>query len=97
MRLDTGAWFVVLKVGQDARLWGTDGKTPGPEQVVLFNPKVPAANLFPIEKEKFRAHWTGEVVFLKRPYKLATKKTGSSACPGSRRNSGASARCCAMW
>ena len=71
IRLDTGAWFVVLKVGQDARLWGTDGKTPGAEQVVLFNPKVPSANLFPIEKDKFRAHWTGEVIFLKRPYKLA--------------------------
>ena len=85
VRLDSGAWFVVLKVGQDARLWGVTkpedaGKAQGPEQVVLFNPKVPAANLFPIEKEKFCGHWTGEVVFLKRPYKLQdeTKKFGLS-------------------
>jgi subfamily B ATP-binding cassette protein HlyB/CyaB len=85
VRLDSGAWFVVLKVGADARMWGVSksengAKTQGPEQVVLFNPKVPAANLFPIEREKFCGHWTGEVVFLKRPYALAaeTKKFGLS-------------------
>ena len=63
VRLDSGAWFVVLKVGADAR-----GEGEG-EQIVVFNPKVPQANLFPVEREKFLAHWTGEVVLLKRVYK----------------------------
>jgi subfamily B ATP-binding cassette protein HlyB/CyaB len=60
VRLDTGGYFVVLKVGEEA----------GGNQIVLFNPKMPEANLFPVEKEKFLAHWTGEIVLLKRPYKL---------------------------
>ena len=63
VRLDTGAWFVVVKVGDAARKQGE------PEQVMLFNPLVPEANLFAIEKDKFLAHWTGEVVLLKRTYK----------------------------
>ncbi len=58
-RLDNGAYFVVLKVGEAA----------GPDQVVLFNPKMPEANLFPVAKDKFCAHWTGEIVLLKRVYK----------------------------
>ena len=37
---------------------------------MLFNPKVPEANLFPVAKDKFLGHWTGEVVLLKRVYKL---------------------------
>jgi ATP-binding cassette subfamily B protein len=63
VRLKTGAWFVVVKVGANARKEGE------PEQVVLFNPLVPEANLFAIEKEKFISHWTGEVLLLKRLYK----------------------------
>src|ERR1700761_4522379 len=31
VRMDNGAWFVVLKVGKDAQMWGSDGKTPGPD------------------------------------------------------------------
>lgn len=60
VRLDTGGYFVVLKVGPDA----------GGDQIVLFNPKMPEANLFPVEKEKFLAHWTGEIILLKRVYRL---------------------------
>ena len=74
VRLNSGAWFVVLKVGADAR-----GEGEG-EQVVVFNPKVPQANLFPVEREKFLTYWTGEVVLLKRVYKAgeAPKKFGLS-------------------
>ncbi|HMH65119.1 MAG TPA: ABC transporter transmembrane domain-containing protein, partial [Rhizomicrobium sp.] len=59
VRLDTGGFFVVLKVGEAA----------GGDKIVLFNPKMPEANLFPVDKEKFCAHWTGEIVLLKRVYK----------------------------
>ncbi len=91
MQLKTGGWFVVLKVGREA------AGEKGAEQVVVFNPKVPQANLFPVEKEKFLAHWTGEIVLLKRIYKAGEDKPRKFAFPGSARNSGASARCCAMW
>ena len=60
VRLNTGAWFVVVKVGDAARKEGE------PEQVVLFNPLVPEANLFAIPRDKFLSHWGGEVVLLKR-------------------------------
>ena len=74
VRLNTGGWFVVLKVGPAAK-----GES-GDEQVIVFNPKVPQANLFPVEKAKFLAHWTGEIVFLKRIYKRGEepKKFGLS-------------------
>jgi ATP-binding cassette subfamily B protein len=61
VRLDNGGYFVVLK---------TPAKDEnGVEQVVLFNPLVPEANLFPIPREQFQSHWTGEVILLKRVYK----------------------------
>ena len=60
VRLNTGGYFVVLKVGEAA----------GPDQIILFNPKMPQANLFPVAKDKFIEHWTGEIVLLKRVYKL---------------------------
>jgi len=69
VRLNTGAWFVVVKVGDAAR---KDGE---PEQVLLFNPLVPEANLFAIEKDKFIAHWTGEVLLLKRIHKSGEQPT----------------------
>jgi ATP-binding cassette subfamily B protein len=62
-RLNTGAWFVVVKVGDAAR---KDGE---PEQVLLFNPLVPEANLFAVPKDKFLSYWSGEVILLKRVYK----------------------------
>ena len=90
MRLDNGAYFVVLKVGAAAE------KPEGGEQVILFNPRMPEANLFAVSRTKFFDHWTGEIILLKRIYQLADTDA-ASACPGSCRNSGASAPCCAMW
>ena len=62
--MDNGGWFVVLKVGDAAR--GENGE----DQILLFNPKVPEANLFAVSRADFTAHWTGEIVLLKRVYKL---------------------------
>jgi ATP-binding cassette subfamily B protein len=74
VRLNTGGWFVVLKAGDAAR--GENGA----EQIIVFNPKVPSANLFPVPREKFLEHWTGEIVLLKRIYKAGEepKKFGLS-------------------
>jgi ATP-binding cassette subfamily B protein len=67
-RLSNGAYVVVLQtsVAQPAAA----GQPPR-EMVVLFNPRVPEANLFPIPREEFTEHWTGEIILLKRPYKLS--------------------------
>jgi ATP-binding cassette subfamily B protein len=67
-RLNNGAYVVVLQTavvqppgpGADAR-----------PMVVVFNPRVPEANLFPIPREEFLEHWAGEIILLKRPYKLS--------------------------
>jgi len=67
-RLSNGAYVVVLQTSV-TRAAGDAG-----EMVVLFNPRVPEANLFPIPREEFVAHWTGEIVLLKRPYKLSDTK-----------------------
>jgi subfamily B ATP-binding cassette protein HlyB/CyaB len=61
-RLDSGAYFIVLKLGV--------AQDDGGEQITLFNPRVPEANLFAVSREKFLAHWSGEIVLLKRLYKL---------------------------
>jgi ATP-binding cassette, subfamily B, bacterial HlyB/CyaB len=67
-RLDNGAYVVVLQT-----LVKTADKDGGAERenVLLFNPRVPEANIFPIERDEFLAHWTGDVILLKRVYKLA--------------------------
>ena len=58
-RLDNGAYVVVLQLGAE-----------GGDRVRLFNPRVPEANHFVVTPEEFLAHWTGEIVLLKRAYKL---------------------------
>jgi ATP-binding cassette subfamily B protein len=67
-RLDNGAYVVILQT-----LVKTADKNGGAERenVLLFNPRVPEANIFPIERDEFLAHWTGDVILLKRVYKLA--------------------------
>src|SRR6185295_18767841 len=64
VRLDNGGYFVVLKTGAAA-------KAPdGGEQIVLFNPLVPEANLFAVPREEFLGHWTGDIILLKRVFNL---------------------------
>ena len=67
VRLNTGAWFVVVKVGDAAQKEGE------PEQIALFNPLVPEANLFTVPKEKFLSYWSGEVILLKRGRQLGAQ------------------------
>jgi ATP-binding cassette subfamily B protein len=68
VHLNTGAWFIAVKVGDAARKEGE------PEQVVLFNPLVPEANLFTVTQDKFLSFWSGEVILLKRVYKAGEQK-----------------------
>jgi len=66
--LTNGAYVVVLQtlVTEPS---GADAK--GGQMVVLFNPRAPEANLFPIPRAEFEQYWTGEIILLKRPYKLS--------------------------
>ena len=66
-RLSNGAYVVVLQTSVTPP---EGAKDAGREMVVVFNPRVPEANLFPIPREDFLEHWTGEIVLLKRPYKV---------------------------
>ena len=68
-RLSNGAYVVVLQTSV-TRPVSADGENSG-EMVVLFNPRAPEANLFPIPREEFLEHWTGEIILVKRPYKLS--------------------------
>src|SRR5476649_1382642 len=54
VRLNNGGYFVVLKTGAAAQT------SDGDEQIILFNPLVPQANLFAIAREEFVSHWSGE-------------------------------------
>jgi ATP-binding cassette, subfamily B, bacterial HlyB/CyaB len=65
-RLDTGAYVVLLQTSVMAKT----GEGEPSEHVVVFNPRVPEANLFPLAREEFLAHWTGEIILLKRVYKV---------------------------
>ena len=61
-RLSNGAYVVVLQ---------TSAKSDaGDEAIVMFNPRAPEANLFPVPRAEFTTHWTGEIILLKRVYKL---------------------------
>jgi ATP-binding cassette subfamily B protein len=63
--LSNGAYAVIVQVN----LAPPTG-TPDDEKVVLFNPRVPEANLLSIQRDEFVSNWTGEIILLKRPYKL---------------------------
>ena len=66
-RLNNGGYVVVLKTGANP--------PPGAISefglhVVLFNPRSPEANLYPVPRDEFLRQWTGEIILLKRVYKL---------------------------
>jgi ATP-binding cassette subfamily B protein len=68
-RLDNGAYVVVLQLG--ANIPPTAGvENTGREFVRLFNPRVPEANHFVVSRDEFVEHWTGEIILLKRTFKL---------------------------
>ncbi len=62
VRLVSGGYFVALRLAAQ--------NADGGEQIILFNPRVPEAGQFPVSREDFLKHWSGEIVLLKRVYKL---------------------------
>jgi len=66
-RLTNDAYVVIL---QTSVTTPATADAPAEEQVVLFNPRSPEANLFPVPRDEFLSNWTGEIVLLKRVYKL---------------------------
>ena len=66
-RLTNDAYVVIL---QTCVTTPATADAPAEEQVVLFNPRSPEANLFPVPRDEFLSHWTGEIVLLKRVYKM---------------------------
>jgi ATP-binding cassette subfamily B protein len=65
-RMSTGAYVVLLQI---------NGSRTAPEHanenVVMFNPRIPEANLFPVTRDEFLSQWTGEIILLKRVYKFS--------------------------
>ena len=68
-RLSNGAYVIVLQIGAPQSPQNPAGAEDG-EQVLIFNPRLPDSNVFAIPRDTFLQHWTGEVVLLKRIYKL---------------------------
>ena len=70
-KLTNGAYVVVLRFGAPPLPPNapTDAEHKK-EQVLLFNPRLPEEKVFPISRDEFVANWTGEIVLLKRTYKL---------------------------
>ena len=67
-RLDHGGYVVILQTGVEPPSGTTLGAGP---HVLMFNPRTPEANVFPVAREDFLRHWSGEVILLKRAYKLS--------------------------
>jgi ATP-binding cassette subfamily B protein len=63
-RYKTGVYVVLLQTSFLPK--GPEGG----EHVLVFDPRTPEANLFPVSKADFEALWTGEIVLLKRSYKV---------------------------
>jgi len=61
-RLESGAYVIVQQLPKDL-----DADTP---ELMIFNPRAPEAQLFPITKADFLAHWSGEIILLKRSFRL---------------------------
>ena len=67
--LSNGSYVVILQMGVPQSPQNPTDHAEG-EQVLMFNPRKPEANLFPVPRDEFLEHWTGEIVLLKRVYKL---------------------------
>jgi len=66
-RIDKDCWVVIARTGVRP--------PPGAVEeddfhVVMFDPRKPQANLFPMPRKEFLKRWTGEIVLLKRVYKF---------------------------
>ena len=70
-RLKNGCYVVVMHTPATFVRKTRDGEETSEESVLLFNPRAPQAGFFPVERTAFESHWTGEILLLKRIYKLA--------------------------
>ncbi len=66
-RLDTGGYVILLRFPVKNPSAGENGE----QHALIFNPRVPDAGTFPISRSEFEAHWTGEIILLKRIYKVS--------------------------
>jgi ATP-binding cassette, subfamily B, bacterial HlyB/CyaB len=67
-RRDDGGYVVILQTGVEPPPGAIAEAGP---HVVMFDPGAPKANLRPTPREDFLRHWTGEIILLKRAYKLS--------------------------
>ena len=51
------------------------GTETTPESVLILNPRSAETGLFPVERALFESHWTGEIVLLKRNFKLGEERS----------------------
>jgi subfamily B ATP-binding cassette protein HlyB/CyaB len=67
-RLHNGHYVVVLQTGvaPPPGALATSGL-----HVIVFNPRKPEANLVPVPREDFLRLWTGEIILIKRVYKVS--------------------------
>jgi len=62
VRLDNGAYAVVVRVGRE-------GAT-NEEDFLVFNPRAADAGVFKLSREEFLRHWTGDIVLVRRKYAI---------------------------
>jgi ATP-binding cassette subfamily B protein len=67
-RLTTGGYVVLLQTPSIPR--NLSPAQAREEKIVVFNPRAPEANLFQLSRSEFETFWTGEIVLLKRVYRL---------------------------
>ncbi|HEX4270908.1 MAG TPA: peptidase domain-containing ABC transporter [Rhizomicrobium sp.] len=63
-RLRNGAYIVIQQLPPDEKI------APDGAELTIFNPRAPEARLFAISRDDFLAHWTGEIILLKRSTKF---------------------------
>jgi subfamily B ATP-binding cassette protein HlyB/CyaB len=71
----TNGTFVVVQHGPAKFVnRAKPGGEQTPESLLIFDPQRPEVGLHPVAREEFERSWTGEVLLLKRVYKLTDEK-----------------------
>lgn len=66
-RIDKDAYVVIARTGVRPPPGAVEEDSL---HVVLFDPRKPQANLFPMPRAEFEKRWTGQIILLKRVYKF---------------------------
>lgn len=69
-RLSTGAYVVIAHTPANFVRKVEGSEEDAPESILILNPRVPEAGLFPVQRSAFEEYWTGEVFLFKRTHKL---------------------------